>query len=131
MPEILLAAASDKQAGRLFEAVVAMVRRSPWLNESLTIRAYVGEIERKDGEGKILRMSSSPERLHGYNPSLVICDELAQWTTPTLRKAWAALTTGGGARTAAQTFADLHRRRSAPAHRVDPRPSDRRQRGRG
>lgn len=104
MPEVLLAAASDKQAGRLFDAAVAMVRRSQWLNERLTIRAYVGEIERKDGEGKILRMSSSPERLHGYNPSLVICDELAQWVTPTLRKAYAALTSGGGARKAAQTF---------------------------
>lgn len=105
MPEILLAAASDKQAGRLFDAVVAMVRRSQWLSDELAIRAFVGEIQRKDGEGKILRMSSSPERLHGYNPSLVICDELAQWVTPTLRRAWAALTTGGGARRAAQTFA--------------------------
>jgi phage terminase large subunit-like protein len=105
MPEILLAAASDKQAGRLFDAVCAFVRRAPELAEVLTIRAYVGEIARNDGEGKILRMSSSPERLHGYNPSLVVCDELAQWTTPTLRRAWAALTTGGGARQAAQTFA--------------------------
>lgn len=103
-PEILLAAASDKQAGRLFDAVCSFVRRSPALMESLAIRAYVGEIARKDGEGKILRMSSSPERLHGYNPSLVICDEVAQWTTPNLRKAWAALTTGGGARSRTQTF---------------------------
>lgn len=103
-PEILLAAASDKQAGRLFDAVVAYIRRSPELNEILTIRDYQGEIVRKDGEGKILRMSSSPERLHGYNPSLVVLDEVAQWTTPTLRKAWAALTTGGGARSSTQTF---------------------------
>lgn len=103
-PEILLAAASDKQAGRLFDAVCSFVRRSPALMEFLTIRAYVGEIARKDGEGKILRMSSSPERLHGYNPSLVICDEVAQWTTPNLKKAWAALTTGGGARSRTQTF---------------------------
>lgn len=103
-PEILLAAASDKQAGRMFDAVCAFIRRSPELTERLVIRAYQGEIARRDGEGKILRMSSSPERLHGYNPSLVVCDEVAQWTTPTLRKAWSALTTGGGARTAAQTF---------------------------
>jgi len=103
-PEILLAAASDKQAGRLFDAVCSFVRRSPELLDSLVIRAYVGEIARKDGEGKILRMSSSPERLHGYNPSLVICDEVAQWRTPNLRRAWSALTTGGGARTSPQTF---------------------------
>lgn len=104
MPEILLAAASDKQAGRLFEGVTSFIRRSPRLQEVLVVRDYIGEIARRDGEGKILRMSSSPERLHGYNPSLVICDEVAQWVTPSLRKAWAALTTGGGARAGAQTF---------------------------
>lgn len=103
-PEILLAAASDRQAGRLFDSVAAFVRRSPALMDVLTVRGYQGEIARKDGEGRILRMSSSPERLHGYNPSLVICDEVAQWTTPSLRRAWAALTTGGGARSRAQTF---------------------------
>lgn len=103
-PEILLAAASDKQAGRLFDAVVAYIRNSPELAERVLVRGYIGEIARVDGRGKILRMSSSPERLHGYGPSLVICDEVAQWVTPNLRKAWAALTTGGGARRSAQTF---------------------------
>jgi phage terminase large subunit-like protein len=104
MPEILLAASSDKQAGRLFDAIVAFVRRSPELSDALIVREYIGEIARADGRGRILRMASDPKRLHGYNPSLVICDELAQWNEPKLRKAWAALTTGGGARTAAQTF---------------------------
>ncbi len=103
-PEILLAASSDKQAGRLFDYVKSFVRQSAFLRDQLHIRDYIGEIARKDGEGKLLRMSSSPERLHGYNPSLVICDELAQWLAPGLRRAWAALTTGGGARKASQTF---------------------------
>lgn len=103
-PEILLAAASDRQAGRLFEAVVAFIRQNPDLMERVVLREYIGEVARADGMGKILRMSSSPERLHGYGPSLVICDEVAQWTTPNLRKAWAALTTGGMARKSAQTF---------------------------
>ena len=103
-PEILLAAASDRQAGRLYDAVVAYIRNAPELSERVIVREYRGEIARSDGRGKILRMSSSPERLHGYGPSLVICDEVAQWVTPNLRKAWAALTTGGGARKSAQTF---------------------------
>ena len=103
-PEILLAASSDKQAGRLFESVVSFVRQSPALMAQVHLREYIGEIARTDGMGKILRMSSSPERLHGYNPSLVIIDELAQWLTPSLRKAFAALTTGGGARKSSQTF---------------------------
>jgi phage terminase large subunit-like protein len=103
-PEVLLAAASDRQAGRLFDAAAAMVRRSPHLMARLIVREYVGEIRRADGAGRILRMSSSPERLHGYNPSLVVADELAQWGTPSLRRAWAALTTAGGARRLAQVF---------------------------
>ena len=103
-PEILLAAASDKQAGRLFDAVCSYVRRSAELSALVHLREWAGEIARVDGGGRIWRMASSPERLHGYNPSLVVADEVAQWTTPTLRRAWAALTTGGGARTRAQTF---------------------------
>ncbi|MBA2708769.1 MAG: hypothetical protein H0U59_13270 [Gemmatimonadaceae bacterium] len=97
-PEILLAAASDKQAGRMFETVVSYVRVNPELAEKVHLREYIGEISRIDAPGKILRMSSDPSTLHGYNPSLVICDELAFWTKPGHRKAWAALTTGGGAR---------------------------------
>lgn len=103
-PEILLCAASDKQAGRLFDAVVSFVRRDPWLSGQLVVREWIGEVSRIDGGGKLLRMSSSPERLHGYNPSLVVCDEVAQWGTPSLRRAWAALTTAGGARRLTQTF---------------------------
>ncbi len=97
-PEILLAAASDKQAGRMFETCVAFVRLNPDLAAAVHLREYVGEISRVDTPGKILRMASDPSTLHGYNPSLVICDELHAWTKPGHRKAWAALTTGGGAR---------------------------------
>jgi phage terminase large subunit-like protein len=42
--------------------------------------------------------------LYGYSPTLVVCDELAFWTTPSLRRAYAALTSGGGARSAPRTF---------------------------
>lgn len=103
-PEVLLAAASDKQAGRLFDSVVRFVRRSPHLADQLVVREYVGQIARADGGGAIHRMASDPATLHGWNPSLVIVDELHAWTTPNLQKAWAALTTGGGARLAAQTI---------------------------
>ena len=40
-------------------------------------------------------------RLH---PDARVVDELALWTTPNLRRAYAALTSGGGARSAPQTF---------------------------
>ena len=103
-PEILLAAASDKQAGRLFDAAAAFVRRSPALSGLLRVRDYIGEIVREDGRGRILRMSSDASRLYGYNPSLVVCDELAWWISPTLRRAFAALVSGGGARSRPQLF---------------------------
>jgi phage terminase large subunit-like protein len=48
-PEILLAAASDRQAGRLFDACASFVRRSPTLAKLLRVRDYVGEIVREDG----------------------------------------------------------------------------------
>lgn len=103
-PEILLAASSDKQAGRLFDAAARFVRRSPVLSALLRVRDHAGEIVREDGLGIIYRLSSDPARLHGYNPTDVVVDELAQWTTPTLRRAYAALTSGGGARSAPQVF---------------------------
>ena len=103
-PEILLAAASDKQAGRLFDACTAYIRKNPELAAQVVLRDYIGEIARADGGGKILRMASDPNTLHGYSPSLVVADELAFWTKPMQRKAWAALTTGGGARKKTQTM---------------------------
>lgn len=102
-PEVLLAAASDKQAGRMFDTCVSFIRGHELLLRAVHLREHVGEISRIDMPGKILRMASNPNTLHGYNPSLVICDELHGWLTPSHRKAWAALTTGGGARELTQT----------------------------
>jgi hypothetical protein len=48
--------------------------------------------------GKIIRLPSSGETLDGFNPSLAICDELHAWNTPTRRRVWTSLTTGGAAR---------------------------------
>jgi len=103
-PEILLAAPSDRVAGRLFDAAARFIRRNEELSKVLRIRDHAGEIIREDGMGVIYRMSSDPNRLHGYNPTHVVCDELAQWITPQLRRGYAALTSGGGARSAPQVF---------------------------
>lgn len=103
-PEILLAAPSDKVAGRLFDAAARFVRRSQELSGLLRVRDHAGEIVREDGMGIIYRLSSDPTRLFGYNPTDVVVDELAQWSTPNLRRAYAALTSGGGARSAPQVF---------------------------
>jgi phage terminase large subunit-like protein len=102
-PEVLLAAPSDRVAGRLFDACARFVRRSPELGRLLRVRDHVGEIAREDGLGVIYRLSSDPSRLYGYNPTVVLIDELHAWSTPGLRRAFGALTSGGGARSAPQT----------------------------
>jgi phage terminase large subunit-like protein len=103
-PEILLAAASDRQAGRLFDAAARFVRRHEGLSQVLRVRDHEGVIVREDGLGSIIRLTSDPSRLYGYSPTDVVCDELAFWTTPQLRRAYAALTSGGGARSAPRVF---------------------------
>lgn len=103
-PEILLAASSDVQAGKLFDTCATFVRKNPWLSDRIRVRDHVGQLVRSDGFGKVLRMTSNWRAGHGFNPSLVICDELHTWTTPTLRKMWAALKTGDAARSAPQMF---------------------------
>jgi Terminase large subunit, ATPase domain len=103
-PEILLAAASDRQAGRLFDAAARFVRRHPGLSERLRVGDHEGVIVREDGLGSIIRLTSDPSRRYGYSPTLVVCDELAFWNTPSLRRAYAALTSAGGARSAPCTF---------------------------
>lgn len=103
-PEILFAASSNEQADKLFTAATMFVLQSPFLIPQCHLRDYDGEIVRVDGMGVIQRLASDAKTLHGANPSLVVADELAQWTTPTLRKSFAALTTGGGARKRRQLF---------------------------
>lgn len=101
-PEIVLAAASDKQAGRLFDGVVNYLRRNPMLDAQVHRREYVGEVVNVETGGKIIRLPSSGETLDGFNPSLAICDELHAWLTPTRRRVWTSLNTGDGARAKAQ-----------------------------
>jgi phage terminase large subunit-like protein len=97
-PEILLAAVSDKQAGRLFDACAAFIRLSPELSSLCRIRDHEGEIVREDGFGQIIRMKSDPKSAQGYNPSDVIADEVGEWNTPSLKRFYAALMSGGAAR---------------------------------
>lgn len=103
-PEVLLAASSDEQAGRLYDAASGFVRRSPRLQDEMHLRDYIGQVARVDGLGTLRRMANDYRRLHGYNPSLVVADELHAWTTANMRKAWEALTSGDAAREWRQVF---------------------------
>lgn len=106
-PEILLAAGSNKQAGRLFDAAAGFIRRSGLdyrRGGNLVVRDYVGEIARTDGGGKIYRLSAEGDFQHGANPSLVVIDELHVWRKTAHKRLWGALTTADGARNDAQVF---------------------------
>jgi phage terminase large subunit-like protein len=103
-PEILLAAGTDKQAGKLFDACINYLRRNPELDDQVQRREYIGEIVHIESGGKIIRLSSTGETLDGANPSLAICDELHAWTTPTRKRVWDSLNTAGGARKRSQVF---------------------------
>jgi hypothetical protein len=97
-PEILLAAADDKQAGKLFDACIDYLRRNPDLDARVHRREHVGQIVNVETGGRIIRLTSTGSNLDGYNPSLVIVDELHGFTTPRLRRVWTALRTARGAR---------------------------------
>jgi Phage Terminase len=94
-PEILLAAATDKQAGRLFDAAVRFVKSDPWLGSRLVIREHEGQIVQVGGFGTLYRISGDTGAAAGYNPSLVVVDELAEWNTPRRRRTWADIATAG------------------------------------
>jgi Phage Terminase len=96
-PEILLVAATDKQAGRLFDCAVRFVRSDPWLAARLVVREHEGQIANADGFGVLHRLSADSGAAAGYTPSLVVADELAEWMTPRRRRTWAALATAGAA----------------------------------
>lgn len=117
-PEILLAAATDKQAGRLFDAAVRFVKSDPQLSAKLVIREHEGQITQVGGFGALYRLSADSGAAAGFNPSLLVADELAEWTTPRRRRTWADIATAGElAREAARVFVISHG--GEPQERVD------------
>ena len=108
-PEILLAAATDKQAGRLFDAAVRFVKSDPWLSARLVIREHEGQIAHAGTFGNLYRVSGDTGAAAGYNPLLVVVDELAEWTTARRRRTWADIATAGElTREAARVFVISH-----------------------
>ena len=108
-PEILLAAATDKQAGRLFDAGTRFVKSDPRLSAKLVIREHEGQISQVEGFGALYRLSADSGAAAGWNPSLVVGDELAEWTTPRRQKTWADIATAGElVREAARVFVISH-----------------------
>lgn len=92
-------AANDRfQAGRIFAGIVAIIERTAWLSERVSIRRHSKELE-DIGEGgtgsTYAALSADVATKHGLSPSCVIYDELGQATS---RELFDVLDTAMGAR---------------------------------
>jgi phage terminase large subunit-like protein len=73
-------AANDRwQASRIFSEVVAIVERTPWLSERVSIRRHSKELEDIGSTGTVYAaLSRESGTKHGLSPSFVVYDELGQ-----------------------------------------------------
>jgi phage terminase large subunit-like protein len=95
--EIYMAATDTDQAAICFEAVHDMLVASPDLMELCDVTLSQRKIRHKE-TGSIIRvLSSDGKRKHGYNPSMVVFDELHAWG-PAQEELYVALTTGSKSR---------------------------------
>jgi len=90
-------AANDRfQASRIFKEIVAIIERTPWLYERISIVRHSKELEDIGGTGTIYAaLSSDVATKHGLSPSCIIYDELGQAAS---RDLFEALDTAMGAR---------------------------------
>ena len=92
-PQVYIVAADKDNASICYNAMVSMVRQSPWLTKKLKLVESRREIRLRTGDGMVKVLSSDSETKHGYNPSCVIFDELHAQPN---RKLWDVMTFGSG-----------------------------------
>ena len=93
--EIYSAAAEREQAGIIFRKLAGMIRRSPELESRCKIIDSQKRIVHKTSGSIFWSLSAEDGSKHGYNPSLVIGDEIHCWKK---RDLWTALVTGSDVR---------------------------------
>lgn len=93
--EIYSAASEREQAGIIFKKLQGMVESNSHLRRVAKIVANQKRIINKKTGTLFASLSSDHSSKHGFNPSLVLGDELHCWPRPDL---WTALTTGSGTR---------------------------------
>ncbi len=75
-PEVIGVAADLDQSKIILKQAASLIRRNPQLEKELIV--FRDTIARRDDMGVYRVLSSDSPSAHGFNPSLVICDEL--WT---------------------------------------------------
>ena len=94
--EIYSAAAEREQAGIIFKKLQNMIESSDLLRDRVKIIPTQKRIIHKKTGTVFASLSSDHASKHGYNPSVVIGDEIHCWHR---RDLWTALTTGSATRT--------------------------------
>lgn len=95
-PWVVVAAASDKQADIVFDACKRICEMSPELAKQTD--RFRWEIQLKDRPGKLERVAASGGKLDGKIVSMLILDELHEWTLDN----WIVLTGGAMKRRGSQ-----------------------------
>lgn len=95
---IVSAAASQKQASLIFDAMREIIQQDAFLRSLCEIMKGEKRIAVPCLNSYFVAGSSGGGTAHGHNPSIVILDELHAWTKKSHRETFAALTTGRGAR---------------------------------
>ena len=98
--EAVVSAASFEQGRVIYEDVLAFLRerydledRQTWRKQDSANRAL---IEHRASGARVRCIGSDPGNAHGLRPSLVLCDEPAQWQSSTRDRMLSALRTGLG-----------------------------------
>lgn len=93
--QVICAACDRNQAGLIYNAARAMVEADPELSTMVNVAASTKRLVHLASGSYLTVIAADAGRAHGLSPSLVICDELAQWPK---RDLWDALATSTGAR---------------------------------
>lgn len=96
-PQIAVAASAEEQANILFNAARTMAELSPTLSQ-LTERFDKEIYSKLPQGGRMVRVAAAVGSNDGPSWSVVICDELHEWTGPKGRGVWNTLTNGTIAR---------------------------------
>ncbi len=93
--QIFSAAADRDQAALIFREMEAFIFADAILRARCNVQRFAKKIEDSENGSTYQALSSDARKAHGLSPSLIICDELAQWHD---RALFDNLVTGTGAR---------------------------------
>jgi phage terminase large subunit-like protein len=99
-PEVILAAGTLKQAGKLWQNTTAFIMDRQYGSPELRklFLAQANSIQCPSVSGTIERIAGDGDSNHSLDPHVVVADELHTWHTPKQSENWRALTTAQGGR---------------------------------